>query len=193
MEEMIAQWGYPAILLGTFFEGETVLLLGGFAVHQGYLHLDLVIGSAFLGSLAGDQVWFWVGRRFGRQWITRHPARAASVAGVTRVLDRWGAWFILTFRFFYGLRTISPIVIGVTSVSALRFTVLNIVAAALWATAGGLLGFLCGNAIEATLGKVHSLEHWLLAAAAIAVMVYGLQWLARRLLTARNDAAGGVR
>ena len=43
MEDFLAHWGYLAVLIGTFFEGETVPVLAGFASHQGYLHLDGVI------------------------------------------------------------------------------------------------------------------------------------------------------
>jgi membrane protein DedA with SNARE-associated domain len=37
LESLIDTYGYPAVLVGTFFEGETVLVLGGFASHRGYL------------------------------------------------------------------------------------------------------------------------------------------------------------
>ena len=47
---LIDQFGYWAILAGTFLEGETILVLAGFAAHQGYLRLDLVILAAFIGS-----------------------------------------------------------------------------------------------------------------------------------------------
>ncbi len=62
LEHFIATWGYAAPVIGTFFEGETILVLGGFAAHHGYLHLPGVILSAFAGSLAGGRegrVFFW--------------------------------------------------------------------------------------------------------------------------------------
>ena len=48
LEHLIRQYGYFAVLLGTFFEGETVLILGGIAAQQGHLRLPLVLLFAFL-------------------------------------------------------------------------------------------------------------------------------------------------
>ena len=62
-EVLIQTHGYWVIFLGTFVEGETFLILGRFAAHRGYLHLDWVILIAFFGSLAGDNFFFFLGRR----------------------------------------------------------------------------------------------------------------------------------
>lgn len=47
MESLIENYGYLAILIGTFLESETILVLGGFIAHQGYLALPWVILAAF--------------------------------------------------------------------------------------------------------------------------------------------------
>jgi membrane protein DedA with SNARE-associated domain len=57
-ETIIAQYGYFAIIIGTFLEGETILVIGGFLAHIGLLSLPLVILSAFIGSFSGDQLYF---------------------------------------------------------------------------------------------------------------------------------------
>jgi membrane protein DedA with SNARE-associated domain len=185
MEALIAQWGYLAIVLGTFFEGETVLALGGFVAHQGYLRLDLVILSAFAGSLCGDQFWFQVGRRFGRRWIERHPGKAGTAEQVGRLLDRWGTWYVLSFRFFYGLRTVSPVAIGLSSITVSRFALLNAISAAVWAAVVGGLGYECGNAAEAILGRVEFWQHRILAGAVVALAICGLYLVVRRYLRQR--------
>jgi membrane protein DedA with SNARE-associated domain len=50
VEQLVQQYGYPMILLGTLFEGQPVMLFGGFAAHRGYL--DLVPWASSLGRLA---------------------------------------------------------------------------------------------------------------------------------------------
>ena len=55
---IIEHYGYAAIVIGTFLEGETILVLAGLVAHQGYLKLTGVITAAFLGSLCGDQLFF---------------------------------------------------------------------------------------------------------------------------------------
>ena len=59
MEHLIDTYGYWAVLLATFPEGETILVIAGFAAHQGYLTLMPVILAAFAGSLCGDQLFFF--------------------------------------------------------------------------------------------------------------------------------------
>ena len=51
---LLARYGYWTVLLGAFVEGETIVLMGGFAAQRGYLHLLGVIACAFAGSLAGS-------------------------------------------------------------------------------------------------------------------------------------------
>ncbi len=53
LQSLIETYGYLTILLETFLEGETILVLGGFAAHRGYMHLPWVIGAAFVDSLCG--------------------------------------------------------------------------------------------------------------------------------------------
>ena len=49
LQSIIENYGYAAILIGTFLEGETILVLAGLAAHQGYLVLTWVILAAFAG------------------------------------------------------------------------------------------------------------------------------------------------
>ena len=58
LEYLILTYGYAALLIGTFFEGETILIIGGLTAHLGYLQLPLVMVIAFIGSFSGDQVFF---------------------------------------------------------------------------------------------------------------------------------------
>ena len=58
LQNIIENYGYAAILIGTFLEGETILVLAGLAAHQGSLVLTWVIIAAFAGSLCGDQLFF---------------------------------------------------------------------------------------------------------------------------------------
>ena len=73
MEHFIEQFGYLAVLVGSFLEGETVVVVAGYAARRGYLSLSLVILAAFLGSVAGDQLWFYLGRRYGAAIFKRYP------------------------------------------------------------------------------------------------------------------------
>src|ERR1700691_1755965 len=95
-------WSYLITFLWTFFEGETFVLLAGFAAARGALSAPILIVAAALGSFAGDQCYFWIGRHFGLRLMARRPAWRARVDGALGWLKRYDAAFILTFFFFYG-------------------------------------------------------------------------------------------
>jgi membrane protein DedA with SNARE-associated domain len=178
LQQAVADYGYLAIFLGTFFEGETILILGGIAAQHGLLDLPLVMFTAFSGSLAGDQLAFFIGRRWGRKVLSRFPSWQKNIAKVedkaARYLDLW----MLTFRFFYGLRNPTPFVLAMGKVTLARFACFNIAGAALWAVAGGGGGYLFGLAWERFVGQAHA---WILALAGVLTLLGGLVWLARGL------------
>ena len=90
LQELISHYGYVAIVIGTFFEGETILVLGGLAAHQGYLQLPWVMASAFAGTLLGDQLYFYIGRAKGQGLLETRPkwkARAGKVFGLLEKHD----------------------------------------------------------------------------------------------------------
>ncbi len=65
LQELVSNYGYLAIGVGTFLEGETILVLGGLAAHRGFLQLPWVVVCAFLGAFSGHQLYFHIGRHKG--------------------------------------------------------------------------------------------------------------------------------
>jgi membrane protein DedA with SNARE-associated domain len=176
MDELIGRYGYLAVLIGTFLEGETILVLGGFAARHGLLWLPGVMLAAFAGSIASDQMFFLLGRARGEAWLSRRPAWRPGVERVRGLVRKYETALILSFRFLYGLRNVTPFALGASQVSVLRFTLLNAIGAAVWAVAVALLGWFVGSAAKQLLGH---LEHYeLRVAAAIAALGLGL-WLWR--------------
>jgi len=173
LEGLIQQYGYLAIVVGTFLEGETVLLLGGFAAHRGYLELPLVMLAAFAGSVVGDQIYFAIGRRRGMAFLDARPAWRSRVTHELDLVHRHQTAMILGFRFLYGIRTVAPFALGASGVSLARFTALNTLSAAVWAVAGGALG----NALQAVIGDLERYEPVVFAAI---VMAGVAAWLWRR-------------
>lgn len=59
MEQLLNDYGYLALFIGTFLEGETILVLAGIAAAHDFLDLKTVIIVAFIGSYCGDQLWYF--------------------------------------------------------------------------------------------------------------------------------------
>jgi membrane protein DedA with SNARE-associated domain len=158
LADLISSYGYLAILIGTFLEGETILILGGLAAHGGYLNLPLVILSAFIGTLFGDQLYFFIGRYKGLSLLETRPVWKEKSSKVFSLLEKHEVMLILGFRFLYGLRTVTPFLIGASKIKTSRFVKLNIIGAALWATVVGILGYWFGRALELIIGDIKHYE-----------------------------------
>lgn len=161
---LIADYGYYALFLGTFFEGETFLVAAGFAAHRGLLELPWVVAIAFVGSTLGDQAAFFAGRRYGETLLVRYPALVPLVVKMRALLQRYHAPLILVVRFLYGLRIAGPLAIGMSEVPVFRFLFLNMSGALLWSVSVALAGYYFGAVLElAPLDLKHFDEAILLA------------------------------
>jgi membrane protein DedA with SNARE-associated domain len=178
LEQLIADYGYYALFVGTCLEGETIMILAGMAARQEILRLPWVILLGFLGSLTGDQTIFFIGRLWGTRILRRFPWLHPRMEKVNRMLERHGWWYLISFRFFYGLRNPTPFVVGLSSIPSLRFILLNVTGAVIWAVTLGAAGYLFGALAERLLTKV---KWGILVVAGIGALV----WLIRHLLLRR--------
>lgn len=170
--QLLADYGYLAVFIGSLLEGETFLVLAGFAAHQGYLSLPVTLAIAFAGGTLGDQIFFWLGGAWGQPLLDRIPHSEQRVRRVKDLLQRHHAPVIVGIRFMYGLRIIGPIVIGACGVPFWRFAVFNILGAAVWAPLVGGLGYLFGDALgllKIDLKQFEGVELALIIAVAVAI------------------------
>jgi len=177
-EQLITSYGYAALFIGTVLEGETILILAGFLAHRGYLTLPLVVGTALLGSFAGDQLFFYLGRSRGGAFLTRRPHWHPRAERVKRLLQRHPLLIVLGFRFVYGMRTVTPLVIGASGFPVSRFVLLNLLGAAIWSLLVGSAGYLFGQALELVLADLRRYE---LLLAGCVLAAGGIAWLWRFL------------
>lgn len=184
LESYISTYGYLALFLGAILEGESFVLVGGFLAHEGYLQLPWVMIVAAAGAFSGDQIFFHLGRRSGFTFIKKHHWKRRAER-VRKLLERYQAWVVIGFRFLYGLRIATPIVIGLTGYSAIRFLILNAIGAMLWAGLVGTAGYLFGNLVTPYLEHAKSYRWWIVLGV---IGFWSLMWLGHRILTKREEA-----
>jgi membrane protein DedA with SNARE-associated domain len=166
INQLIAErgaWFYLVAFVWTFLEGETIVLFAGFAAAQGLLDPFLLLLATGLGSFAGDQTYFWIGRHFGPDLLNRFPRWRNGVEVALQWLERYDAGFILSFRFIYGVRNFSSFAMGLSAIRWQRFLALNLLAAGLWATSFVAIGYFLGGAFRAILGDIIRAFGWSLA------------------------------
>lgn len=182
----IETYGYYALLLGTFLEGETIMVLSGFAAQRGLLDLHWVMVVGFCGTFAGDQLYYFIGRHWGTKLLAKRPSWQAPADKAYKLLRRYEIPFILSFRFLYGVRSVSPFIIGMSGIPVARFFVLNLVAAIIWSIAIGALGYFLGHAAELFLAEAKKYEMWLF----VGLLALGAAvWLLHTLRRQRAAAA----
>jgi len=158
LEAIVVQFGYPALMLGLLVEGETMLTLGSFMAHRGYLNLPLVILIGWLVAFASDQFFFWMGRLKGNQFLATRPALKSHVEKARSLLSWNTNLLFIGIRFMYGLRTALPFVIGMAKFDPKKFALLNLIGAFLWALTFGLAGQLIGQLMAAIFEDVKENE-----------------------------------
>ena len=159
LENLIKTYGYWALLIGTFLEGETILIIGGFVAYLGYLKLSLVMLIAFVGSFSGDQLYFFIGRLKGPSLLVKYPKLDSRVDKINRAIERYHDLIMLGFRFIYGMRIMTPFVMGLNpKIRTGRFVFLNAIGAVIWSVAISTGGYLFGTAIEVLMKDIRKYE-----------------------------------
>lgn len=185
LPQLISDYGYLAVAVGTFLEGESILLLAGFAAHRGYLDLSTVILVAMCASVFGDQLYFGLGHWHGPRLLSRFPGLARAKARVERHVLRHQNLLMLLMRFLYGLRVGGPIILGMHAVRWRRFLVFNLLGALIWAPLVAGLGYVSGGALERWLGDIQAYEGLFMLAVLLLAILVGL---VRRTRTVRSTS-----
>lgn len=183
LADLVGTHGYWVLFLGCFLEGETLLVLAGFAAHRGYLNLGWVIAVAAVAGFAGDQAAFWLGRRHGAALLARFPSIERQAQRVQRLVTRHPSLSVIGVRFAYGLRVAGPVLMGTAALSPVRFAALNAIGALLWATLLAAIGWVFGEAAKAVLGELRHIEGGLFLGGLVTGL---LVWAVRSALNRRR-------
>mgnify|MGYP004518567563 CR=1 FL=1 len=146
-DKYVAEWGYLILFCWSILEGELGLIFAGIAAHTGHLNVFIAIFVAGLGGFVGDQIYFYIGR-FNKGYIQKkfkNQRRKLALAHL--LLQKYGGIIIFVQRYMYGMRTIIPISIGLTRYNALKFAIINLISAWIWAAITILLAWFFGEHI----------------------------------------------
>jgi membrane protein DedA with SNARE-associated domain len=181
---LLDQYGYGLIFLGTLVEGETILVLGGYFAHRGYLDLGTVVVTAFAGAVCGDQLFFYIGRHHAKGLLARFPKLRDKVNLALRRVEDHQVKVVLTMRFLWGLRIALPVALGLTNMNAKRFLWLNLISA-VWSCVFAVVGFGASRLFSTLVSDLQRHEKWI-AAVLVLITVIALIWHLGRPQRARQ-------
>lgn len=197
--ELIGHWGYLALSLlvilgnmGLPLPEETILVLAGYMVWRGKLRLPLVLAVGVISAVAGDNLGYWLGHRYGRAALQRHAlwilGKPARLEAMQSFVERRGAFAVFVARFVPGLRFSAGPLAGALGLRFLSFLVANLLGAATYVPlavgAGYAVGYGLGPYLERLRQLVGEVEHIVLVVA-LGGAVGLLGWRAFRLLRRR--------
>lgn len=157
VQSLIANYGYAAVFAVVMLEssgfplpGETVLVCA--SVYAGSRHglsIGAVIAAAACGAILGDNVGFWVGRRFGRTLLLKHGHRIGinerELMLGEYLFQRYGGSIVFFGRFVAFLRVYAALLAGANRLHPLQFTKYNASGGIVWAAAFGIAGYALGQ------------------------------------------------
>lgn len=141
-----------------FLPGDSFLFVAGVAASQGYLNLWEIMFLGLIGAVVGNNVGYWLGRRYGIRLFRHDKALLFQKSHVTKVeqyYDRYGPLTVILARFTPAIRTLAPIAAGIARMNYRTFFIYNITGALLWIISMTLAGFWLGNI-------VHNIDRYIL-------------------------------
>jgi len=143
-QQFVEQYGYWAVFIWTFIEGETVFIVAAALAAAGLLETWKVIAVAACGAFIGHLFFFVLGRWRGEAIINAIPTLRRHAPKANLILDKYAHWSIFIFQYLYGTRLVAAILFGCSSIAFWRFFFLQIINCITWAiaiyTAGHFLG-----------------------------------------------------
>lgn len=134
-------------VLFPFLPGDSLLFTAGLLHQQLNLALPVLIGVVVLAAVAGDQVGYMLGRKFGRRWF-KDDARILKTSHLEQTdafFAKQGGKAIVLARFVPVVRTFAPLVAGIAQYDRRKFTLWNVAGAVGWASSVVLLGTWLGH------------------------------------------------
>jgi membrane-associated protein len=171
---LIDLYGYWAVFIWTFIEGESVFIAAAALAAAGIMEPWKVIMAAAGGAFLGHLVFFALGRWRGMQIIRAVPFLYKHYPKANKILDHYAHWSIFIFQYLYGTRLISAIMFGCSSIDFKRFFFLQIINCLSWAFVIYLGGHLLGLAAIAIMNRfgVHGLVVTVVAITLLIIAIY---------------------
>ncbi len=166
IHHLIAHHGYRAVFTIVMLEsagvplpGETALILAaGYAGATGRLDIGLVLVCAASAAIVGDNLGYWIGRRFGLQALLRW-GKYVQLTPVRLTLGQYlfarhGGKIIFFGRFVAFLRVFAALLAGVNNYPWRAFLFFNALGGVIWAVGMGLAAFWFGDAVHNVAGPL---------------------------------------
>lgn len=178
----------PAIIglesMGVPSPGETALVLAAVLASQGKLHIWLVILIGVASAIAGDNLGYFLGRRFGREVAVKPGPlwhhRIQAVRAGDRFFARHGPKAVFLARWIALVRFAAAWLAGINRMPFRLFFFWNALGGISWGVTYGLVGYYAGEAGAGVLARFGAAGAVLLALVFVGIVVVSVMRQRRR-------------
>jgi len=147
--DIIKQYGYVMVFLGTIVGGELIILAAVFLASLGFLNIYLVILFGLLGIIISDNWWYFVGTKirgkldyFRKRFVSLKYHNKIESFG-EKFIDHYPKFLILS-KFVYGARIVTLLTSGYKHIPYRKFVKFNLIGSCSWIIIIVFLGYVMG-------------------------------------------------
>jgi len=185
----LGSWGYliaflaalleTTIGIGLILPGSTIILFLGALAGQGYLDPGDLIGVAVIGAIIGDNVNYYLGRKYGANWLQGGfwLLKTDHIEKARQFMDARGAKSIFLGRFIPSVKEILPFIAGSVRMKQKTFMFWNALGGIGWGFEWVFAGYIFSQALQ--LAEVWLSRAGLFIAFLVlfGIIIYFFKWL----------------
>lgn len=135
-------------IIGLPVPDETILTFSGYLISQNHLHLIPTIFSAYLGSISGITLSFFIGRKYGLNFLHKHGKffhiTDDRIHKTKKWFESYGVWLFLFGYFIPGVRHLTALIAGSANTKYTKFALFAYTGGLFWSITFILVGFNVG-------------------------------------------------
>lgn len=173
------------MFVGFFFPGDTLLLSAGVFAAQGKLDIYSLIPVIALAAIAGDNIGYQIGKRYGRHLFDKPGSiifKQQYLQQAEAFFAKYGTKAMVLAHFVPVIRTFAPAAAGISNMNRKQFVIYDAIGDIGWAVSVTLIGYFVGT-------KIPNIDHYILLAVGLVMAITlgpALYHLAKALIEKRR-------
>lgn len=147
--------------LGLIVPGSTIILIfSAISTKEEFISVWIIIPVAALGAILGDNINYYLGRKYGRKWVNKDSwiLTPTNYKKGKEFFVNHGAKSIFFGRFVPAIKEIIPFIAGISHMNKKRFYFYNIVGAIGWSMQWVGIGYFFGYSIASAQTFIHKIQ-----------------------------------
>ncbi len=148
----LTTYGYVILAFYSFGGGMLALAGAGILSTLGKMDIDTSIAVATVSNFIGDNFLFYLSQTNKKEVMSYFRKHRRKIAYTNLLMRRFGWLVVFIQKYIYGVKTLVPIVMGLSRYDIRKFTLLNFFASILWGLVVGLGSYYFSTAVRSWLG-----------------------------------------